>query len=130
MTPVGFVPDEGLIKLVLFVVLKSHWASVVFWALAGVEKHSAKTRRKRARAVEFFMAMKSRRVFAPWFAELDFWKKFFMSGSIFLSQNAAEPLWPSLDEASDKAEMLARSLAWVSIFTQERGKALVLKQKI
>jgi hypothetical protein len=53
-----------------------------------------------------------------------------MSGSIFLSQNAAEPLWPSLDEASDKAEMLARSLAWVSIFTQERGKALVLKQKI
>ena len=57
MTPVGFVPDEGLEKLVLFVVLKSHWARVVFWALAGEEKQNATKRNKRARAVEFYMAM-------------------------------------------------------------------------
>ena len=57
MTPVGFVPDEGLITLVVFVVLKFHWARVVFWASAGGEKQNATKRNKRERAVEFFMVM-------------------------------------------------------------------------
>jgi hypothetical protein len=80
--------------------------------------------------VKIFPLAKSRRVFTPLVLMLDFWKMFFCRANFRSCQNAAEPLWPSLGEASDKAEMLARSLACVSIFTQERGKALVLKQKI
>jgi hypothetical protein len=45
-----------------------------------------------------------------------FGKCFSCRAEFCFCHNAAEPLWPSLDEASDKAEMLAQGLAWDHFF--------------